>query len=163
MYSVILQPPSTNQRLLSLKLPIMHVIGNSGDGVVWSGFCVKTDTVPRFPRSSGVLKSSQRFWCVEFVEKKEISKLEGKRKKEYENPNFPTTSDFQSTLSLRLTGEFEKPIINLMHLPSHRPRCAYRFLWFLNTHALMLFERCVGFGFSEAVGLQTYVEGSGVR
>ena len=153
MYSVILQPPSTNQRLLSLKLPIMHVIGNSSDGVVWSGFCVKTDTVPRFPRSSGVLKSSQRFWCVEFVEKKEISKLEGKRKKEYENPNFPTTSDF----------EFNDSITNLKRLPSHHPRCAYRFLLFLNTHALMLFERCVGFGFSEAIGWRRYVEGSEVR
>ena len=96
MYSVILQPPSTNQRLLSLKLPIMHLIGSYCDGVVWSGFCVKTDTVPRFPRSSGVLKRSQRFWCVEFVEKKEISKLKGVFIYGYENPNFPTTSDFQS-------------------------------------------------------------------
>jgi len=101
MYSVIVQPPSTNWRLLRDKLPIMHVIGNSGDGVVWSGFCVNTDIVPCLLKFSGVLQSSQRFWCVECVEKKEISKLEGKIKKRYENPNFPTTVIPPSTLSLR--------------------------------------------------------------
>ena len=153
MYSVILQPPSTNQRLLSLKLPIMHVIGNLVDGVVWSGFCVKTDTVPCLLKFSGVLKSSQRFWCVEVLEKKEISKLKWKRKMRYKNPNFPTTSDF----------EFNDSIIDLKRLPSHHPRCAYRFLLFLNTHAPRLSARCVGFGFSEAIGWQRYAVGNGVR
>jgi len=60
----------------------MHVIGNSGDGVVWSGFCVKTDTVPCLLKFSGVLQSSQRFWCVECVEKKRNFKARRENKKE---------------------------------------------------------------------------------
>ena len=165
MCSTRLQPSSTNWRLLSDKLPIMHVIGNSGDGVSWSENCVKTDTVPCLLKFSGVLQGSLMFMCENALparspewsgaggEKKEISKLEGKRKKGYENPNFPTTSK----------NEFKKSTAFLKHLPSHHPKCVYRFLWFLNTHAPKLSERCVGFGFFEAIGLQRYVEGSVVR
>ena len=101
MCSARLQLPSRNRDLSIDKLPIMHLIGSYCDGVVWSGFCVKTDTVPRFPRSSGVLKRSQRFWCVEFVEKKEISKLKGVFIYGYENPNFPTTSDFEFGMNIQ--------------------------------------------------------------
>lgn len=32
MQDTLLQPPSTNRRLSSLKLPIMHLIGNYGKG-----------------------------------------------------------------------------------------------------------------------------------
>lgn len=95
MLSVILQPPSRIRELLADKLPIMHVIGNSGDGVLWSENCVKTDTVPCLQRFSGVLQGSLKFSCEKTKEKKENSKLEWKRKKGYKNPNFPTTSDFQ--------------------------------------------------------------------
>jgi len=165
MYSVILQPPSTNYRLLPDKLPIMHVIGNSGDGVVWSGFpacsrpneragrCVKADPVPRLPRSSGVLQSSQRFTCEDALGKKEISKLEGKRKMRYKNLNFPTTSDFQ----------FGDSIIDLKHLPFRHPKCVCRSESSPDIHAPKLFERFVGFEFFVKAVWRRYVEGSVVR
>ncbi len=153
MQETISQPPSRNRRFSSLKLPIMHLIGNSWDSVSWSGFCVKTDTVPRLPRSSGVFQGSLRFTCEDAFEKKEISKLEGEIKMRYKNPNFPTTSDF----------EFNDAIVDLKRLPSHHSRCEYRFLWFLNTHVPKLFGLSASSGFSEAIGLRRYVEGSVVR
>ncbi len=87
------------------------------------------------------------------LRKKEISKLEGVFIYGYENPNFPTTSK----------NEFEKPTVNLKRLPSHYPRCAYRFGSFLNTHVLRLSARCEGFGSFVKAVWRMYVEGSGVR
>ena len=153
MCSVILQPPSTNRHLLSDKFPIMHVIGNSCDGVVWSGFCVKADTVPRLPRSSGVLQGSLRFTCEDALENKEISKLEGEIKMIYKNLNIPTTSDFQ----------FGDSIIDLKHLPFRHPKCVCRSESSPDIHAPKLFERFVGFEFFVKVVWRRYVEGSVVR
>ena len=165
MYSVILQPPSRNRCLLRDKFPIMHIIGNCSDGVVWSGFpacsrpneragrCVNSDTVTC---SCEVQRSSQGFTTVlkcsveNDRRKKEISKLKGVFIYGYENLNFPTKRYFKSTASLT-------------HLPFRYLRYACKSEWFLNTHAPRLFGRCVGFGFSEAVGWQRYAEGSGVR
>ena len=112
-----------------------------------------------FNHLSPVHRSSQGFTTVlkcsveMMPRKKEISKLEGVFIYGYENPNFPTTSK----------NEFEKPTVNLKRLPFHHPRCAYISGSFLNTHVLKPFGLSAGFGFSEAVGLQTYVEGNGVR
>lgn len=153
MKETIFQPPSRNRRFSFLKLPIMHLIGNSWDSVSWSGFCVKSDTVPRLPRSSEVLPGFSKVLVSRDYRKKEISKLEGEIKMRYKNLNFPTTSDFQ----------FNDAIIDLKRLPSHHPRCEYRFLWFLNTHVPKLFGLSASSGFSEAIGLRRYVEGSVVR
>ena len=70
------------------------------------------------PPSSGVLKSSQRFSCVEALEKNEISKLEGKRKMRYNNPIFPTTSDFPST-SRRIGTTMDKWIWRCSQVRKH--------------------------------------------
>ena len=112
-----------------------------------------------FNHLSPVHKSSQGFTrvlkcSVEMMpRKKEISKLEGVFIYGYENPNFPTTNDFQ----------FRGFTVNLKRLPSHHPRCAYRFGLSPDTHVPRLSARCVDFGFSEAVGWQRYAEGSVVR
>ena len=112
-----------------------------------------------FNHLSPVHRSSQGFTTVlkcsveMMPRKKEISKLEGVFIYGYENPNFPTTSK----------NEFEMPTVNLKRLPSHHPRCAYRFESSPDTHALMLSARCVGSEFSVAVGWQRYAEGSGVK
>lgn len=153
MQGTTLQLSSRNKELSAQKLPIMHLIGNSWDSVVWSEFCVNSDTVPRLPRSSGVLKSSQRFSCVEIIGKKEISKLEGKRKMRYKNLNFPTTSDFQ----------FDDSTAVLKRLPSRHPRCGCRYGSSPDIHALKPSVQSEGFGFFGVTGLQMYAGGSVVK
>lgn len=125
MQDTTLQPSSRNKELSAHKLPIMHVIGNYLDdchgrsSVLIPTLSMSSPGVLMSPtRSSGVLKGSLMLTCGDTLPahphdcsgagggKCKKSKLEGKRKMRYKIPNFPTTSDFPSTLSLRRTGEF---------------------------------------------------------
>ncbi len=99
------QLSSRNKELSAQKLPIMHLIGNSWDSVSWSGFCVKTDTVPRLPSSSEILRRTPGFKKNSALKKSKISKLKGVNKAKRKNPIFPATCHFKSSLSRRWTGE----------------------------------------------------------
>lgn len=87
----------------------------------------------------------------------EISKLKMILKCKIENRKFPAKGDFGFY--------FWKRIILLTkvlkHLPFLHPKCGYRFLWFLKTHALTLFVLYADYYFFEAVGLQRYAAMNG--